>query len=142
MATLELVQLSSLEKVFLNRPIEAKEFCRASALQGEEFAYQIAYRSDCKMDLSLSVDSSIADDIQIYEIGTAPSQLPAYPDSMDENYITREPGLFPDILNPLNPLEIKSVSANRAIWINVTPSPSVKAGVYPITIVKSVAQRS
>lgn len=135
MATLELVQLSSLEKVFLNRPIEAKEFCRASALQGEEFAYQIAYRSDCKMDLSLSVDSSIADDIQIYEIGTAPSQLPAYPDSMDENYITREPGLFPDILNPLNPLEIKSVSANRAIWINVTPSPSVKAGVYPITIV-------
>ncbi len=138
---LNLKQISSLEKIFLNRPIPQREYERASVLKGEEFAYQIAYSlgdahsSNEKFYLTFSVDSPLGESITVYDVGNAPSELPAYPDQCDDDYITTEPGLFPDILNkPLNKNMLMATASNRAIWVSFNPIGDIEAGVYPITV--------
>ena len=70
---LTLYTLSSLAKVFLNGiygdPLES-----GSLLGGEEYSYQIAYTLDGfgKADLSLEVDSPLADAITLRQVGNVP----------------------------------------------------------------------
>ncbi len=136
MTELILKQISSLEKVFLNRPVTADEYSRASALLGEEFAYQISYRADIRMGIDVKIDvvSPLKEFITVYDIGNVPSELTTYDDAEEEGYITHEPGLFPDVLNSLRNGMVKAVAANRAVCINVKIPSDTAAGVYPITV--------
>ena len=137
---LKLIQLSSLEKVFLNRSIASAEYNSASILRGEEFAYQIAYffegktGPDTKADFDVTVSSPLAQNIAVYDVGNVPSEMPAYQEDCDDDYIITEPGLFPDVLNKLRNGQVTAVAANRALWINLKTDKGIKAGTYPITI--------
>ena len=135
-------QCSSLEKVFLNDFNSCEEYTSASALKGEEFSYQIAYKSDIpreqngtRIPLKVKVESNLRDMITIYLVGNVASELPAYPGKCDENYITTKSGLFPDILRPIQDGEVTLFnSAYHSIWISVKISESCVAGKYPIRV--------
>ncbi len=134
-------QVSSLEKIFLDTEISKTEYEKASILKGEEFAYQIAYSLDKsrpsneRLYLVVEVTSPLKEYISIYDVGNAPSELPAYPDRVDDDYITTKSGLFPDILNtPINGNIIKATVSSRAIWISFKGNKNTDAGIYPITI--------
>ena len=132
---LTLYTLSSLAKVFLNGiygdPLES-----GSLLGGEEYSYQIAYTLDGfgKADLSLEVDSPLADAITLRQVGNVPSEFPAYP-NRDDNYLRADPGLFPDPLYPMKEPMVEGIPDSfHAVWVTVKPKPGTEPGVYPVRI--------
>lgn len=50
-------QVSSLQRVFLDGKCDLKEYNTDSALKGERFSYQIAYKSDEKFFAEIIIDS-------------------------------------------------------------------------------------
>ena len=138
MSNIKLKQISSLEKVFLTDCSEDKqEFNYITALKGERISYQIMYTSltDRKIDVAVNVSSPIKEMVSLRLVGNVPSELPAYPETSDDDYITKEPGLFPDALYPLidNKIEIIPHSYH-SIWITADISADIEAGKYPIEI--------
>ncbi|MDD3766244.1 MAG: DUF4091 domain-containing protein [Eubacteriales bacterium] len=137
MVKLHLKQLSSLEKVFLSDMPQAAEYSAASVLKGEEFAYQIALWCEgaTRFAISVKVESPIADRITVRKVGNVPSELPAYKDEYDENYLTTKPGLFPDVLYTQDDIPFFATGNFQSLWIDVKTDKTLKAGVYPITII-------
>lgn len=133
-----LKQLSSLEKVFLNSKEFPQEYKAASPLKGERFSYQIAYMAEetimRKTEVELCIESELEPYISLRKIGYVPSELPVFSDSIDEDYLRTEPGLFPDPLYPAG----KEIEAVLNVWyslfVTVEIPFTLRTGVYPIRI--------
>ncbi|RKN85597.1 DUF4091 domain-containing protein [Paenibacillus ginsengarvi] len=129
--------LSSLEKVFADEPLQAEGYTRASALRGETFSYQVAYRSErLAKHLKLRVESDLASRVTVRTVGLVPAEMPIYHDH-DDNVLRSEPGLYPDPLMPLT--ESEGVTGYpkqwRSVWVTVDLDGDVAPGTYPITLV-------
>ncbi len=112
---LELIPLSSLEKVFSDEAPQAERFNGCSFLKGEEVSFQIAFCSDKKTKVSpeISVTGGACTCFWVEDI---PSALPCYPDS-DEYFLRRTPGMYPDLLRPATePLNVKK-GRWYSLWI-------------------------
>ena len=136
MHTLELKQLSALEKVFLTDNLaEKKEFNSFSALWGEVFSYQITYKSTNpdKAFGKFSVESPIKDYVDVFYVHHVPCGRTYHPDFEDNDYLKQEPGLYPDALIPQDEGEIFYTPDLQTLWVTVKVSKKIKAGTYPIT---------
>lgn len=148
MKKLKLIQTSSLNKTFITSDDEPDFLSSISCLKGEEVSYQIVYKTlfspafedDIRFDAVISVDSPIKDIITVRKIGNVPVELAAYntrPKGYDDNYISLEPGLYPDPLFEIkdNILEIIPSFKNiGSLWVSINTDSETKAGIYPITI--------
>lgn len=133
---LHLYPLSSLAKVFLHR-IYGDAFSSGSLLRNEEYSFQIAYMLEgslVKRRYQVSVDSPLADCITIRRVVNVPSEMPSFPGT-DGNYITKEPGLFPDPLIPLNGKELETAPGLfHSLWVTVKPNGKIPPGEYPVSV--------
>ena len=137
---LQIKTLSSMAKVCPNRIYGVmNKSCRT--LRGQEIAFQVAYRlaipSKYRTEFSFEVKSPVADRIRVSSVKTAPSWLPLYHTTPEDGkYLTRQSGLFPD---PLIPLQGDRVKANKnvwnALWFSWKVDADVAAGNYPVTVV-------
>ena len=149
MEQIEIKQLSSLEKIFLNSVLEQPEYTEASALQGEVFSYQIAYRitetETPYLPFTVEVDSDLEEFLTVRCVKNVPSELPAYATMFggtDEDYITTAPGLFPDLLTPCEE-ELEAVNHEwKALWITVHLPKNAKAGEHTIRVSLKFAQET
>lgn len=129
--------LSMMAKVFPERICGDEEHgCRLAP--GQEACFQIAVRCHLPryslrdFDVCVSAPEPLCAKVSFVEL--VPSELSAYPDRNDDNYITTDSGLFPDPLIPLeNPLSVPS-DKWRAIWISVSLPVGLPAGNYPIRV--------
>ncbi len=114
--------LSSLEKVFTNDKKLGKEQKKATCLKGEFFNFQIAVFSEdnAKEELSVSVESDLK--VNLYAVKNIGCTFPAYNVRNDDDYITMEAGLFPDILNPVSDTFTIVGGQWRSLWVEVEPS--------------------
>lgn len=133
--------LSSLEKVFLAEEPKAEEYTRGTALCGEEFSFQLAYFSDGEgawnnaFRAEVSVESELAEYVTVYRVENVPSELPAYPFSHDEHYITTKPGLFPDVMYPIEDGRIiVKPDMHLSLWVSVKLPENTAAKDYGITV--------
>lgn len=137
MKELKLWQFSSLEKVFLKKLPAQEEIESMSALKGDEISYQIAYTlSETSNEFfDITVDSEIKEYVTVRLVGNVPSELPAYEHDYDDDYITIEPGMFPDVLYPIenNSIEAK-FSRYHSLWISINIPKECTAGDYDIKI--------
>lgn len=135
-----LFQVSSLEKVYLDYTLPKEELKKASALKNERFSYQIAYRGNknyMRRDMKIKVDSPLAQFINITMVGNVPTEYPIRVES-DEHYEKYQPGLFPDVLYPIEDDTIEiTCSVWHSLWISVELDGSVEKGIYPIDIMLS-----
>lgn len=135
-----LFQVSSLEKVYLDYTLPKEELKKASALKNERFSYQIAYRGNknyMRHDMKIKVDSPLSQFINITMVGNVPTEYPIRVES-DEHYEKYQPGLFPDVLYPIEDDTIEiTCSVWHSLWISVELDGSVGKGIYPIDIVLS-----
>jgi hypothetical protein len=98
--------LSSLEKCFLDENINEKNALScASCLRGEDFHFTLAYTAEndkgwllCEYG-KLICRSSL--EVSFERIEHVPVRLPCYPERNDENYLRKKPGLYPDLLIPM-----------------------------------------
>ncbi len=135
--------VSSLEKIRFDFPLDACEMTEGIMMKNEIHSFQLV----CEMTdtdrapgvlgvgCRLEVVSDIRDYISLYKVEDVPSHLPANADSSDDDYISKEPGYFPDPLRRLNPRqEVRHANGQcAAIWVAVEPQGKV-SGVFPITI--------
>lgn len=144
MAQLELRLLSSLEKVFLDG--DPKETSLPlSGFQNEIVSFQLAYTlcnpctiGDCMeprpIYVQAEVISPISEAVHIRQVKQIPVRLAAYPGT-DDNYLSKKPGLYPDLLSDLK------INSPRAyfgqwdcLWVDVRLTSAIPAGEYPVTI--------
>ena len=129
--------ISSLEKCFLNESVAQKqEYTKGSCLKNELFHFEICYQAFDKNSTGyayLSVESEIADYVRVCRIEPVPVQLAARPWS-DDGFISKQPGLYPDVLQPLEENKRLAVASNlRSLMVEIDTKGEVKAGIYPIT---------
>ncbi len=126
------VQLSSLAKVFPDK-IYGSEAAFGEYVKGQDASYQIALMGEGEYTFSL--ETELKSRASVYRVGYVPSQLPAYPQAYDDNYITVEPGLFPDPLFPVADGKITLKDGEYlTLWINILIDKDEKAGEHPINI--------
>lgn len=131
--------ISSLEKVFFNFPNDVETQTTGSMLKNEIYSFQLAscleFDGDEKMWLRIEIDSELKNYITTYSIGYVPSMRPANPVNVCDDYITHDPGLFPDPMNKMRDMKYR-VSGKKAVsvWFAIEPNGQVEAGIYPIEI--------
>ncbi len=138
-------QVNSLEKIRLTDELNHKEIFFAKVLKGERFSYQIALRGPWAL-LGISIESKLKDYISIYSVENSPMDYTVYDESRapsDNDYITKEPGLMPDLLLPFEENgAIKLVEGtSKAIWVRIDVPKDLTAGSYDIKIrLKSIVK--
>ena len=138
---IQIKAVSSLEKCFMDEDIRAKrEISRGEALRGEEFSFGVAYTSDDpahypKTILHLDIDSPLKEFVTVRQVEQVPVRYPTYAFG-DDDYLRKTPGLYPDLLLPLNPRGDVFVTYGelKALWVTVKIPESLTPGDYPVSV--------
>lgn len=140
MKNYEFYLTGSLEKVFWNRmPKVMKEREKISILQGEVPALQLVYRGKStpqewqKTELTCEI-RGFPTKARLRDVEPVPSAFPVNGEG-DDNYLSKELGLFPDLLRPKRDNRIVPVFCQyRSLWIDFPDTMKVPAGIYPVEI--------
>ena len=117
MKNLEIKMLSSLAKAFPDR-IYGEEVQSINVARGQSCSFQLALRGE-DSEYSFELDSKIKDYITAYRVGYVPMTKPAYESCQDEDYLTKEVGMCPDPLLPLNDNQIKVGHEYSTVWFSI-----------------------
>lgn len=128
--------LSSLEKVFADEELQAASWKSASAMRGETYSFQVAYRSASTVrPLKIRIESELSSLVTVRSVGLVPSELPCY-SGYDEQVLRVTPGLYPDPLYPISEKEFVSISGQwRSVWITVDLHEHTEPGQHEIKVV-------
>ena len=129
-------QISSLDKVRRGGPVAKCDLLRRTALAGERVSYQLHVRLDISLFLTTSVESELSEHIRLYYVRDAVMDVPVGRDVPQEDYITMEPGLMPDILVPMEQTgnQIMSDAMGHTVWVKVDIPKDAKPGFYQIKV--------
>ena len=124
----EFKYISSLEKIFPDQKEITGEIKKLSALRGETVSFQIAYRSDSPIWLTVETES---EQVEVREVALAPSEFVV---TNEPDVLRDSPGLYPDPLMPIKePLRMPP-DQWRALWVTVRTSPEDMPGIKNITV--------
>ncbi|MBP1587844.1 MAG: DUF4091 domain-containing protein [Clostridia bacterium] len=127
--------ISSLEKCFADENIDSKkELGSFSLLLGEIYSFQLCCSDDASGYWELAIDSPLAPFIKAYRVRSIPSALPVYPDNYDDDYLRIEPGLYPDLLEPMEGRVFLARRELNSLWFEIDRLPEGFAGEYPISL--------
>lgn len=135
--------ISALEKCFLDDDIDSKEeYNRGSCLKEELFHFGICYIDEklCESakPVLLTVKSEIAEHITVRRVEHVPVKFPAYRTAKNEDYLRTSPGLYPDLLTPINSHNRLLLNNNlESLFIEVYTKGIGRAGIYPIEFIFS-----
>lgn len=141
MGKTEFYLVSSLEKVFPCKRPKPMENTTLSVWAGMRGAVQLVFYASEKGEGSLwhsyriSVKGAPAP-TELYKVELLPSDFPSWEDAAeDENYLTHEPGLFPDLLMPLEDGIIRPIPRQyRSVWISFPVTEETLPGTYEVAI--------
>ena len=131
---------SSLEKCFPTDEITAFAPLRErTVLGGELLNVQLLMRYEPEMknaEIRVRVRTEGDVSLRLREVVAVPNPLPAYEDHCDENFLSLEPGLYPDLLMPSAYGELHSLLPYKlySIWIDADAD-SIAPGVHDVKII-------
>lgn len=142
--------ISALEKCFIDENINDKpEYKKGSVLKNERFSYQICFCSDTelpggKLVCRTEVDSPLEKYITVSTVHNVPSLMPVFREWNDDYYLRKEPGLYPDLLIPVDSAPNVYVASNQlqSLWIDIYVPSDIEAGDYPVYIILKDASGS
>jgi len=129
--------ISALEKVLPASCICAPEYNEGSCLRNEEFSYQVAFigeRNESAKRMKIDLISDISDCIQVYRVDNVPVTLPTYLNDCDNDYITHDVAVLPDILSESKGYCTTSRHHYKALWISIKTTEKTPAGVHVINL--------
>lgn len=131
---------SALEKVFPSvRPSVMAEGTVLSAWRGTKAAVQLVYtahggRPDMTMQRYQLRVSGAPGPVRFREVGLMSAGLACYEDN-DDYYISKEPGLFPDLLTDVDGLNLLPLPRQyRSVWLTFRIPEDADPGEYPVTL--------
>ena len=111
--------LSSLSKVFADSELQDSPVNRGTALWGETFSFQVAFRSsELLKSLRISTESDLNPYVTVRSVALSPSNMPTFA-KPDTGYLRTTPGLYPDLLLPLAEGAHAVQNQWRSVWITV-----------------------
>lgn len=140
--TVKMRSVSSLEKCFTTEKIETKpEFTRATAIKGERFSFEVLYSSDdspagWKYVAHYKLSSPDNSCVKVSRIDSVPVRMPMYKSDEDDNFISKEPGLYPDLMIPITEENQLYIFRGElmSLWVDVEIPEDANAGAFPIDI--------
>ena len=121
---------SSLEKIFNDEELQARECSGSSVLRGEMHSFQVAIRTDNISWVKVEFDSPIPG-TTVREVGLSPSVNPG--NCQDDNFLRATPGLYPDVLLPLDNARMAVQHLRwRSLWVSVPIPADFAPGIYTI----------
>lgn len=117
---MEFICLSSLEKVFSDERPSAKEFTGFSMLKNERSSFQIAVLSEKDAKLKFSLGGALAPFASVFAVREVPVSLPCF-DNVDDYYLRKEPGMYPDVLEPAADTFTLTAGKWQSLWIEIAP---------------------
>ncbi len=134
--------VSSLEKPFLHDSIDTfAALTSIRMMKNQRLSLQLLHTS-CGNDaplramLGLRIEGDLAPYTTARTVELVPVAYPVDPCIPDDNYVSKEPGMYPDWLQPLHYGGVISVMRNqtRSVWLEIDPQGAVPAGTYPLTV--------
>ena len=131
--------VSSLEKTFTVAGVKEEGTNKASALKGEIYSFQLACflednSAERRSHFTIEIESELKDYIDYYIVKEIPVRLPAFQVS-DDYYISKEAGLYPDVLEKAPWKEVTLTVNNwKSFWFEVNVPENIEAKVYPVKI--------
>lgn len=117
---MELLILSSLEKVFSDEKPSAPEYKRFSMLRNERSSFQVAFCCDSDEKISVSAEGKLAKKSKIFFVKDVPVGNACFDDA-DDFYLRKKSGDYPDCLVPAD----KEIGVKKgkwySCWIEVSP---------------------
>lgn len=131
--------VSSLEKCFSDQQVE--DFAPLkylSVLKNERFSVQLLYRSepDHAGRAIVRVDGALASYASVRSVKNIPVDIAIFPGADTSNYLRTDPGLYPDLLQPLHYSGAVSIMKDQtqSAWIEFDLDGKVDAGTYPMAV--------
>jgi hypothetical protein len=140
--------VSSLEKALLEEKIE--DFAaleKISVLKGEVLSFQILNTYEYEKDTAptvrniayakLTAEGELAKYANFREVGNVPVERPTLEKVIDDDdYISKRPGLFPDILRPLRAGDVVCATPFllTSVWVEINIPKDIEAGEYSFTV--------
>ncbi len=121
---MEILVLSSLEKVFSDEKSNAPEFKSFSMLKNEKASFQIAFCSEKDTSVSFEFSGKLASKISAYIVKEVPVGLACYENS-DDFYLRKASGDYPDCLVPVNGETKIKKDKWYSLWIEISPEGEV-----------------
>jgi len=141
MSELKLKIVPSVERCFLDEKIEDKyRLTHISMLKNERLSFQLAHSffDDGKcvaLRGKLEIIGELADKISISSVESVPVVMPSYYWTVDDDYLRRDSGLYPDLLEPYdikNPFVVAREQL-RSHYITIEDKDGIKPGDYTLT---------
>ena len=130
--------VSSMEKCFLDTPVEAFEaIAEERIFQNQKYSFQVllAGGKEERIPVLPKIEAGeLTPYITVREVVPVPVDFPAAADH-DDGYLRDTPGLYPDLLRPLHydgHLRL-FLGQTRALWIDIAPEGAL-TGRFPITV--------
>ena len=125
---------------------------RVSVLKGERLSFQAIHTNfdeglqcrGCTAYLTLS--GELAKHTSVREVDCVPVMKPVLQHSkawhMDDNFISKEPGIFPDVLRPLHDVNKVFIvnSILGSLWFEINIPKRIKAGEYTLSLSLDTAE--
>lgn len=136
--TIKAKAISSLQKVMLyDNFYSLNTLYSLKAARGERVSFQIAVKNmrTRKVHTCFKVCDEFAKYAQLARVGHVPVRLPAYGDA-DDNYISKQPGLFPDVLYPIAETDkvVAEIANTVTVWVTVDLPKNIKSGKHVISV--------
>ena len=137
----EMFVVSSLEKVFSDaRPMPFSG--RLSMLRKDRLSLQTAYFVESPdggqrhygVPAKVTLESPLKKWVKIHQVKEMPSAHPVT-DASDGNYLRTTPGLYPDLLQPVQDGTVRlELGRWGALWIEICSDEETPAGEFPLTV--------
>ncbi|MDR0532231.1 MAG: DUF4091 domain-containing protein [Oscillospiraceae bacterium] len=122
---IQVIPLSSLEKVFHDEAPKGRPFGGCSFLRGEELSFQAAFCTEEDGEVFPEISGGACEAFWVEEI---PCEKVCYDDS-DDYFLRKTPGLYPDLLRPATePLRIRA-GEWHSLWLTLQSEASTEVSV-------------
>ena len=117
---MEILVLSSLEKVFSDEKPSAPQFKSFSMLKNERSSFQVAFCTEKDCSVSFELKGKLAPHSKAYFVKEIPVGL-ACNEGSDDFYLRKESGNYPDCLVPVEKELTVRGGKWHSLWIEVSP---------------------
>ncbi len=133
--------VSSLEKVLMTDNFYGFDQLRTiKAARGERVSFQVLIKNLYEKKRKVYANVWVGDEFKKYarvsRVGHVPVRLATYLQDADDNYISKEPGLYPDVLFPITekddiPCEIYNATS---VMVTIDLPKNIKSGKHTIEV--------
>lgn len=130
---MEIIALSSLEKVFCDEALPERELKAFSMLKNERSSFQVAFCPENDGDFTVEVCGEADCATKVYLVRDVPVGLPC-PSNADDYYLKKTPGNYPDVLDEICGAFSVKKNCRYSVWIEVSPNGFVGENEITVTV--------